>query len=66
MLPESLADYSIDNESELSHSLHMPAFSNHIKMVLVGDKAVGKSSLITNYLENRFDDEYVPKVLDVH
>ena len=27
---------------------------------------VGKSCLITNYLESKFDDEYGPTVLDVH
>ena len=37
-----------------------------IKLVLVGDTAVGKSCLITNYLENKFDEEYAPTVLDVY
>ena len=36
-----------------------------LKLVLVGDTAVGKSCLITNYLENSFTDEYEPTVLDV-
>ena len=38
----------------------------HIKMVLVGDTAVGKSCLIVNYLKNEFSEEYEPTVLDVY
>jgi len=37
-----------------------------IKMVLIGDTAVGKSCLITNYLHNKFSDVYEPTVLDVY
>ena len=37
-----------------------------VKLVLVGDTAVGKSCLIRNYLENSFTDEYEPTVLDVY
>jgi small GTP-binding protein len=37
-----------------------------IKLVLVGDTAVGKSAMITNYLFNSFSDEYEPTVLDVY
>ena len=33
---------------------------------IVGDSTVGKSCLIHNYLENTFDDEYEPTVLDVY
>ena len=38
----------------------------HIKIVLIGDTAVGKSCLITNYLHNKFTDVYEPTVLDVY
>ena len=41
-------------------------FDNHIKLVLVGDTAVGKSCLIVNYLNNTFSDDYEPTVLDVY
>ena len=34
--------------------------------MLVGDTAVGKSCLITNYLHNTFTDNYEPTVLDVY
>ena len=37
-----------------------------IKVVLVGDTAVGKSAMITSYLNNQFSDEYEPTVLDVY
>ena len=36
-----------------------------IKVVLVGDTAVGKTALITNYLHNKFVENYEPTVLDV-
>ena len=36
-----------------------------LKLVLVGDTAVGKSCLITNYLKNQFTEDYEPTVLDV-
>ena len=36
-----------------------------LKMVLVGNTAVGKSCLITNYLYNSFSEDYEPTVLDV-
>ena len=37
-----------------------------LKLVLVGDTAVGKSALIRNYVKNCFDDNYEPTVLDVY
>ena len=37
-----------------------------LKVVLVGDTAVGKSCLITNYLHNTFTDNYEPTVLDIY
>ena len=35
-------------------------------MVLTGDTAVGKSCMITNYLNNTYTDIYEPTVLDVY
>ena len=35
-------------------------------MVLVGDTAVGKTCLITIYLQNNFTEEYEPTVLDIY
>ena len=34
--------------------------------MLVGDTAVGKTALIRNFLENTFDQNYEPSVLDVY
>ena len=37
-----------------------------IKLVIVGDTYVGKSCLIHNYLNNQYDEDYEPTVLDVY
>ena len=37
-----------------------------LKVVLVGDSAVGKSCLISNYIDNTFTENYEPTVLDVY
>ena len=37
-----------------------------IKVVLVGNTTVGKSALITNFLNNTYSDDYEPTVLDVY
>ena len=42
-----------------------PSGPKSVKIVLVGDTAVGKSALITNYMTETFDDKYEPSVLDV-
>ena len=40
--------------------------SYNIKVVLIGDTAVGKSCLIHKYINNTFTDDYEPTVLDVY
>ena len=42
-----------------------PSGDMKLKLVLVGDTAVGKSCLIINYLKNTFTEDYEPTVLDV-
>ena len=36
-----------------------------IKIVIVGDTAVGKTCLVRNYLYNDFSEDYMPNVLDI-
>merc|ERR1719319_1687406 len=42
------------------------AQSNRIKCVLIGDGAVGKTSLIISYTTNGYPDEYVPTAIDTY
>ncbi|KAJ6637151.1 Cell division control protein 42 like, partial [Pseudolycoriella hygida] len=40
--------------------------SKHVKCVVVGDGAVGKTNLILSYLENKFVDQHVPTASDIY
>jgi small GTP-binding protein len=35
---------------------------DRIKLILVGDKSVGKTSIITQFSENQFSNEYIPTI----
>ena len=62
--PISSRYLSILNSPEADKCFSPPI--NNVKIVLVGDTTVGKSSLISTYLKNRFIDTYEPTVLDVY
>ena len=54
-------------KSQLYGDLNAKKGKKLIKMVLVGDDAVGKTSLVTNYLKNKYSENYVKStVLDVY
>ena len=36
----------------------------HLNLVILGDRAVGKTSMLLSYAQNKFPDEYIPLLYD--
>ena len=59
MPPHSMMDHNTNLLPELD-----PLDQQRVKCVLVGDGAIGKTSLVVSYTTNGYPTEYVPTAFD--
>ncbi|KAG4074783.1 hypothetical protein HA402_006422 [Bradysia odoriphaga] len=66
-LSNERVDYCLPEENKHDEwNAESEANKIEIKCVVVGNAAVGKTSLILSYLKNKFDDQHVPTVSDIY